>query len=232
MNVYFTVDMEQDCPPFLDTFRGIAEGTEPLLELLEDEGIQGTFFTTGDVALKFPAVAERIVRSGHELACHGHTHRSFATMDEATARREIQTSVAALRQFAPIRSFRAPYLRLPRQFVRLLEDEGFAVDSSEAKYKPAYYQPAAPTSLKRLPASVTSSVLRLPSWMRDRWLHALSTPVVLFVHPWEFIDLTKTKLRWDCRFNTGETALNRLRSALRLFKNKQATFACMGNSGS
>ncbi|MEE8134147.1 MAG: polysaccharide deacetylase family protein, partial [Gemmatimonadales bacterium] len=228
VNVYFTVDLEQDCPPYLETFRGVLEGMPRLLELLEEEDVQGTVFTTGAVATEFPEVVSRVLASGHELACHGHTHRSFAKMDERTARRELEDSTAALRQFDVIRSFRAPYLQFPDRYLRLLEDQGFTLDSSEAKYKLGYYARSTPTTLVRVPASVTSSVLRLPAWVRDRWLRALSEPVVLFVHPWEFVDLTKTKLRWDCRFNTGNVALDRLRSTLRLFKTSHASFKKMG----
>jgi len=148
-------------------------------------------------------------------------------MDESTARRELEDSTAALRKFDVIRSFRAPYLQFPDRYLRLLEDQGFALDSSQAKYKLGYYTRSAQTNLVRVPASVTSSVLRLPEWVRDPWLRALSEPVVLFVHPWEFVDLTQTNLRWDCRFNTGDTALDRLRSALRLFKASDASFSKM-----
>ena len=228
MKVYFTVDMEQDCPPYMSTFRGVEEGTQPLLDLLGEENVQGTFFTTGNVALRFPKTIEQIVAAGHELACHGHTHGSFASMDETTARGEIRDSAEALRPFAQIRSFRAPYLRFPAPYLPLLEEAGFAVDSSQAKYKLSYYTQSASTALERLPTSVTSSVLRLPPPIRDRWLRALSSPVVLFVHPWEFVDLTKTSLRWDCRFNTGKTALERLQSTLRLFKGANGTFSTVG----
>lgn len=232
MKVYVTVDMEQDCPPYLSTFRGVEEGTPRLLDLLAEEDVAGTFFTTGQVGLRYPKTVEQIIAAGHELACHGHTHRSFDSMDEPAARDEIRDSVEALRAFAPIRSFRAPYLRFPPAYLPLLEEAGFAVDSSQAKYKLAYYTQSASTSLKRLPASVTSSVLRLPPRFRDGWLRALASPVVLFVHPWEFVDLTKTNLRWDCRFNTGPTALARLRSTLHLFKKADAAFSTVGELAS
>ena len=42
----------------------------------------------------------------------------------------------------------------------------------------------------------------------------LSDPVVLFVHPWEFVDLTRERLRYDCRFRTGDVALRCLREVI------------------
>ena len=148
-----------------------------------------------------------LVDAGHELGCHGVTHTAFDRMDERTARWEIEHSARVLRDFASVDSFRAPYLRFPEPFVRLLEQSGFALDSSLAKYKRSYRAPRLPTTLRRIPASMTSSVLRLPAIVRDPWLARLRDPVVLFVHPWEFVDLTRERLRLDCRFRTGDVAL-------------------------
>jgi hypothetical protein len=77
-----------------------------------------------------------------------------------------------------------------------------------------------PTTLTRIPASMTSSVLRLPRAIRDPWLLSLRDPVVLFVHPWEFVDLTREKLRYDCRFRTGRVALRCLREVITMFQRR------------
>lgn len=225
--VCITVDMEPDCPPYLWTWRGITEGAPRLLELFAAEGVPATCFTTGQVAERFPEVVAGLVDSGHELACHGVTHTAFPDLDEAQAKWEIESSAETLRRFAPVTSFRAPYLRFPDAYLRLLEQAGFLLDSSQAKYKRSYYGRAAATSLARIPASMTSSVLRLPPAIRDPWLLALSDPVVLFVHPWEFVDLTRERLRLDCRFRTGLPALGDLRDVIRLFAARGARFVTM-----
>ena len=232
--VCLTVDMEQDCPPYLDGFRGITGATGPLLALLAHHQVSATFFTTGQVARTFPDLVGRIVAAGHELGSHGDTHRSFATMDRPTARRQIRAASRTLRNVAPVTSFRAPYLSLPEAHLDLLVEDGFSVDASLAKYKLAYLSARHPGPIQRAAASATSSVLRLPPWLRDRWLALLSSPVVLFVHPWEFIDLTRTRLRPDCRFATGLTALNALGAVLAFFHRRGAVFktigACYGQS--
>lgn len=227
--VAFTVDLEPDCPPFLwDTFRGVERGMPRLLAMLAEEEIPATFFTTGDVARRYPSAVRALVDAGHELACHGMTHRAFPELDRETARWEIMESAAILRDMTPeLTSFRAPYLRFPESYVPLVEDAGFALDSSLAKYKRSYRAPRVPTTLHRVAASVTSSVLRLPGWARAPYLHALASPVVLFVHPWEFVDLTKERLRYDCRFNTGELALARVRDVLRDFRARGGAFVRM-----
>jgi peptidoglycan/xylan/chitin deacetylase (PgdA/CDA1 family) len=226
--VCITVDFEPDCPPYLSsTFRGIEEGAPALLTLFREQDIPATFFTTGEVAARYPNAVHQLVASGHELGCHGVTHTAFDTLDERAARWEIEQSAQLLRTFAPVTSFRAPYLRFPEPFVRLLEGAGFTLDSSLAKYKAAYRRRRLPTTLTRIPASMTSSVLRLPSWIRDPWLLSLADPVVLFVHPWEFVDLTHEDLRYDCRFRTGAVALQCLREVIQLFSRHGAAFHSM-----
>jgi peptidoglycan/xylan/chitin deacetylase (PgdA/CDA1 family) len=226
--VCITVDFEPDCPPYLSsTFRGIEVGAPALLALLAERGIRATYFTTGEVAARYPDAVRALVRDGHELGCHGVSHTAFDTLDEAAARHEIVESAALLRTFAGVTSFRAPYLRFPEAYVRLLEDAAFTLDSSLAKYKWSYHAPRRPTTLTRIPASMTSSVLRLPAIVRDRWLLALRDPVVLFVHPWEFVDLTREDLRLDCRFRTGEVALRCLREVITLFQRRDAEFVTM-----
>ena len=226
--VSITVDFEPDCPPYLSsTFRGIEAGAPALLALFAELGVRATFFTTGDVAARYPAAVHALVSDGHELGCHGVTHTAFDALDEAGARWEIEESVRLLRTFAPVTSFRAPYLRFPEPYVRLLEEADFTLDSSLARYKRSYRAPRLPTTLTRIPASMTSSVLRLPRWIRDPWLGALRDPVVLFVHPWEFVDLTREDLRYDCRFRTGDVALSCVREVVALFQKRGDRFVTM-----
>lgn len=226
LEVSLGIDVEPDCPPYLATqYRGIERGLPSVLALLAEEDVRVTCFTTGEVALRHPRAVERILADGHELGCHGHTHARFDRIDDQTAAWEIEQSTRALRAFgAPVASFRAPNLQFPARHLRLLEAQGFARDSSQAKYKLSYYRDRSPTSLRRIPASMTSSVLRLDAWIRDPWLLSLRSPVVLFVHPWEFVDLTRERLRLDCRFRTGEPALRALRTAITLFRRHGAVF--------
>jgi len=70
-------------------------------------------------------------------------------------------------------------------------------------------------------------VLRLPAVVRDPWLARLRDPVVLFVHPWEFVDLRRERLRLDCRFRTGDIAVRCLRDVIRSFRARGARFVTM-----
>jgi peptidoglycan/xylan/chitin deacetylase (PgdA/CDA1 family) len=224
LDVFLTVDVEPDCPPFLWTWRGIDEGMPRLLDLLRRHGVPATFFTTGNVARRSPRVVQHLVEAGHELASHGMTHRAFDRLDEPTARWEIEEAARILRDHAPVRSFRAPYLRFPEAYLPLLESTDFAIDASLARYKRAYRARRAPTRLRRVAASITSSALRLPRAARDRWLARLESPVVLFVHPWEFVDLRRSGIRWDCRVGTGDHALRSLDEVIAYFAGRGARF--------
>jgi peptidoglycan/xylan/chitin deacetylase (PgdA/CDA1 family) len=233
LEVSLGIDVEPDCPPYLATqYRGVIEGLPRILDMLDDARVTATCFCTGAVADMFGERIADVLSRGHELGCHGHTHRPFDSLNELEARDEITRSAAALRSFGePVTSFRAPNLRFPDRYLPLLEEQHFTVDSSQAKYKPAYYTSRAPTTLTRVPASVTSSVLRLPSLIRDAWLRSLSSPVVLFVHPWEFVDLTRERLRLDCRFRTGEPALRAIAEVIALFRGHGGTFVRMRELG-
>ena len=229
--VCLTVDVETDCPPYLRTSRGLDEGLERLLALFAEESIRATFFVTGRVAVSHPGMIGKIVSLGHELGSHGLSHQAFDTMDRRTAAKEIRDSMNILGGFSPIRSFRAPYLRFPDSFLEMLVNTGFSIDSSQAKYKLSYYRKSMQTTLTRIPVSMTSSVLRLPNWICRSVLNALSSPVVLFVHPWEFVDLTRERLRLDCRFRTGIPAVGCLKSVIRFFRAKGAGFVTIREMG-
>ncbi|HEY8174447.1 MAG TPA: polysaccharide deacetylase family protein [Gemmatimonadaceae bacterium] len=233
LEVSLGIDVEPDCPPYLATqYRGVVEGLPRILDALDSAGVPTTCFCTGEVAERFPQRVTDILQRGHELGSHGHSHRPFDTLSEAEARHDIATSTKVLRSFpSPVTSFRAPNLRFPDRYLPLLEQHGFLVDSSQAKYKRAYYARRAPTTLARFPASITSSALRLPRVLRESWLATLSSPVVLFVHPWEFVDLTRERLRLDCRFRTGEPALRAVMEVVAFFRTRGARFVRMSEIG-
>ena len=227
MKVHFTVDVEHDCPPYLSTWRGIEEGLPPLLSMLDEERVRATFFTTGCVARRYPREVRAVVDAGHELASHGDTHTSFAAMTPDEAEREIAESSAVLRTFGTVASFRAPYLQFPRERLPLLRRHGYTLDSSQGRHKSVSARVHIEENVLRVPASVTSSTLRWPAVIRDALFGRLSDPVVLFVHPWEFVDFRRSSLRFDCRFRTGAAALDCARSTLRFFAGRGAEFALM-----
>ncbi len=226
LEVCITIDVEHDCPPFLTTYRGIEHGMPRLLSLFAEEGIAATFFTTGDVARRYPATIQALVDAGHELGSHGDTHKRFGAMDRAEAQRELAASVRTLRQHAEVVSFRAPNLDFPDAYLPLLRDAGFAVDSSKGRHKLGSYfvQPSLESGIRRVPASISPSPLRTPAPIRNLICALLDSPAVPFFHPWEFVDMTREPLRFDNRLRTGEPAVECLRETIRFFKRRGARF--------
>ena len=226
LEVCITIDVEHDCPPFLTTYRGIEHGMPRLLQLFREEAIPATFFTTGDVARRYPATVRAVLEGGHELGCHGDTHKRFSQMDREEARQEIVASARTLRQHGPVVSFRAPNLDFPKAYLPLLRQEGFLVDSSKGRHKRGSYfvKPAVVDGVRCVPASMSPSPLRTPGPVRNLICALLASPAVPFFHPWEFVDMTRAPLRFDNRLRTGEPALQCLRETIRFFKRRGAEF--------
>ncbi len=223
--IAITIDVEQDCPPFLGTMSGIEEGLPRLMELFRNKEIRATFFTTGKVAELYPETIAQIPEDGHELGCHGYAHERFDKVDKEQAGIAIAKAKDVLEDIGPsIVSFRAPNLKFPLKYMEILQENGFKIDSSIAKYKPPFpRKPYTIDGIIRIPASITSSFLRLPLAVILPMLDHMHDPV-LFIHPWEFIDMTNSPIRWDCKFNTGKVALQNLSAVIMHFKKKGYSF--------
>ena len=223
-DVYITVDVEPDCPPYMWTWRGMEEGMPRLLQLLDTEKVPVTLFVTGEAAERYGELVASIARRGHEIGNHGYSHSSFAELDEARARLEIEQTNAILRRHAPVHSFRAPYLRFPEKFLPILAHSGIRTDASRARYK--FKERANPdiSEVARLSASIPTSVMRLPAAIRNPVMRRLRSPVVLFVHPWEFIEITRERVPYDCGYRTGEPAFRDLGDVIGFYRRAGARF--------
>jgi peptidoglycan/xylan/chitin deacetylase (PgdA/CDA1 family) len=229
MNVAITIDLEHDCPPFLTTYRGVTEGMPRVLDVLAREEVPATFFCTGDVARRHPAMVRRLVEAGHELGSHGDTHARFSLLSLAEAEREIAGAAETLRQFAPVTSFRAPNLDFPEAFLQLLNKHGFVLDSSQGRHKQGSYfvSPSQRAGVARVPATISPFPVRWPAPLRNLLFARFRDPVVLFFHPWEFVDMTRTPIPLDCRWKTGAPALASLRDTIVWFKRRGVSFKRM-----
>lgn len=139
-----TVDVEDWYHPELVRHRAngagaksvVVEGTARLLDLFARHRARGTFFVLGDVAAAHPELVRRIAEAGHEIACHGMTHRPLWALDPESFRAELRAFRAAVRAALghdPVTGFRAPTFSLDRGTawaLRVLAEEGFRYDSS------------------------------------------------------------------------------------------------------
>jgi hypothetical protein len=106
-------------------------GVPRILELLHSHGIEGTFFVPGVTAERWPETVQTIVRAGHEVALHGHSHRALPGMTEDEQRQDLASGLEALADIGvEPRGYRAPYWQLTRPRLDLLGRYGIRYDSS------------------------------------------------------------------------------------------------------
>jgi polysaccharide deacetylase family protein (PEP-CTERM system associated) len=136
------------------------EACAPILEALEQAGVRATFFVVGEVMKRHPDLIRRIRGLGHEVACHGMSHRPLWTMAEAELEREL-TEFARLYERVldgarPL-GFRAPTFSLnqdTRWAVTVLREFGYRYDASIFPAKtPLYGVPGAPLQPYRISAA-------------------------------------------------------------------------------
>lgn len=107
-----------------------------LLELLRSRGVKATFFVVGEVARRDPDLVRRIAAEGHEVACHGMSHRPLWNMMPDEFRQELAEFGRLLADILPgqsIRGYRAPTFSLDnstRWALTVLAEMEYHYDSS------------------------------------------------------------------------------------------------------
>jgi peptidoglycan/xylan/chitin deacetylase (PgdA/CDA1 family) len=85
-----------------------AEFTPALLEILEEQEAQATFFMLGEAAVRHPAIVTRVAGAGHAIGNHSWGHRSLPWLSGRERRWEIRQCAAVLGSLGqPL--FRPPY---------------------------------------------------------------------------------------------------------------------------
>ncbi len=82
--------------------------TRHLLDGLEQRQVKATFLLCGYRIRQYPQETERILRSGHEIGCHGFSHRSMEDMSRREIAAEIDDTLALLPEGAAVRFLRPP----------------------------------------------------------------------------------------------------------------------------
>jgi len=119
-----------------DPERRVERAVQPILTLLERYGVRATFFVVGDVVRHHPELVRRIYQAGHEIGCHGWSHRPLWALPPerfAAELDEFDRDAAAVVPLDEIIGFRAPTFSLDGRTawaVDLLQQHGFRYDSS------------------------------------------------------------------------------------------------------
>jgi polysaccharide deacetylase family protein (PEP-CTERM system associated) len=114
----------------------IQNSTNILLNLLNKYNAKATFFIVGEIAATYPALVKKIYKSGHEIACHGFSHKILHELGPDGLRRELtefQKVVIRTLGNIEINGFRAPTFSLTQETawaVDILKEYKFKYDSS------------------------------------------------------------------------------------------------------
>ncbi len=115
----------------------VERNVDAVLDLFDNHGVKGTFFTLGWVAERYPAAIRRIVEAGHELASHGYDHQRVFTFTPEEFRADLRKSRALLEQAGgvAVTGYRAPSFSIDARTPwahRILAEEGYDYSSSVA----------------------------------------------------------------------------------------------------
>lgn len=113
----------------------VVANTHRLLAIFESSRVKGTFFVLGWVAERYPQLIRDIAACGHEIACHGYSHRLVYEQSARDFREETLRSKNLLEEIAgsPVRGYRAASYSIVRESLWALDvlvELGFAYDSS------------------------------------------------------------------------------------------------------
>jgi len=106
-----------------------------LLKMLDDKKVRGTFFVLGWVADRSPQLVRDIAAAGHEIACHGWSHKLIYKQTPEEFREETARSKSLLEDLVgkKVRGYRAASFSIITRSMWALDtliDLGFEYDSS------------------------------------------------------------------------------------------------------
>ena len=142
-------------------------GTPKLLELLDELGLKATFFITGWSVEAHPAMAEAILKGGHEIGHHGF-HHLLPDPGDPLIEDELERGFETLKRrlgVVPV-GYRAPFGESCEELRASLKRRGILYSSSWRDDVRPYRQRLADGSPGVIEIPVTSSY--------DDWMHGLS----------------------------------------------------------
>lgn len=113
----------------------VVANTHRLLDMFEQYQVCGTFFVLGWVAERFPQLVKDIAARGHEVACHGYSHRLVYKQSRQEFLEETQRAQRILEDLTgtPVLGYRAASYSIVNKSIwalDVLSDLGFQYDSS------------------------------------------------------------------------------------------------------
>ncbi len=113
----------------------VEQNTQRLLELFEQKSVKATFFILGWVADKVPNLITDIADAGHEIACHGYSHKLIYNQSKKEFADETIRAKSLLEDISgkKVNGYRAASYSITRKSLwalDILAEAGFEYDSS------------------------------------------------------------------------------------------------------
>jgi polysaccharide deacetylase family protein (PEP-CTERM system associated) len=189
--------------------------TDAVLDLFAAADVRATFFTLGWVAARYPALMQRIVAAGHEVASHGWDHARVFTMERQAFAADLARTRMTLEDASgvAVTGYRAPSFSIDKRTPwahAVLADAGYAYSSSVAPVKHDHYgwpeaprfafRPVAGSDFIEMPVTTArfagrtlaaggGGFFRLLPYGFSRWairqVNAAQRPAIIYFHPWE-----------------------------------------------
>lgn len=151
---------------------GAEVGIPRLLNLLRKYSIKATFFIPVHTMLTFPKQLEMILKEEHEIAAHGVVHERIRGLSLFKERKLIETQIEQHQRVLglPPRGYRSPAWDFTAHTLTLLEEYGFAWDSSlmGRDFQPYHPRPVMIDAKNGNKFGYPSRILEFPvSWYLD-----------------------------------------------------------------
>jgi peptidoglycan-N-acetylglucosamine deacetylase len=120
---------------------GPRKGVYRIMDLLDKYGVKATFCVVGLTAERYPEAVEEIISRGHEIACHGYTHRGYNALAPETEKKGIIKSREILEDFTGERivGHRTPRWRPSEHTHGFLNELGFKWNSDYMGAETCFY---------------------------------------------------------------------------------------------
>jgi polysaccharide deacetylase family protein (PEP-CTERM system associated) len=144
-----------------------------LLELLAAHKVTGTFFILGWIAERSPQLVRDIAQAGHEIGCHGLSHKLIYRQSQAEFLDETRRAKQLLEDIIgrPVHGYRAASFSIVKQSLWALDhliDLGFRYDSSVFPVRHDNYGiPDAPLAPYEITAPSGRTIVEFPMSVAD-----------------------------------------------------------------
>lgn len=204
------------------------KGLFHLLPVLEKHSVKATYFTTAFWGLHEPSILKELSKK-NEIASHSFYHSSYGPADLRNSRETLSVITGQ-----EVTGFRMP--RMHTVAMSDIANAGYRYDSSlnptwlpgrynhldkkRVVFKEAgiYEMPVSVSHPGRIPLFwLTFKNLPLPLYfsMARRVLKNLGY-LIIYIHPWEFVDLNSYKLPWFIKRHSGNPMVAKLDRLLQL----------------